>query len=65
MPMERNAIMLVISEFYTEKVMMETGDVPKKDKSELKKKLTPLQYDVTQACGTEPPFKNEYWNNHK
>ena len=29
----------------------------------MKKKLTKLQYDVTQNCSTEPPFENEFWNN--
>lgn len=34
----------------------------KKDPEELKKRLTPMQYEVTQNNGTEPPFRNEYWN---
>ncbi|PZE22087.1 peptide-methionine (S)-S-oxide reductase MsrA [Paenibacillus xerothermodurans] len=36
---------------------------PKKDEAELSK-LTPMQFEVTQNNGTEPPFHNEFWN-HK
>lgn len=28
---------------------------------ELRKRLTPMQYNVTQNSGTEPPFKNDFW----
>jgi peptide methionine sulfoxide reductase msrA/msrB len=35
------------------------------DKSELRSRLTPLQYRVTQQCGTEPAFTGAYWDNHE
>ncbi len=35
----------------------------KPSEEELRQKLTPMQYQVTQDEGTEPPFQNEYWNN--
>ena len=37
----------------------------KASKEELKHKLSPLQYQVTQESATEPAFHNEYWNEHR
>jgi methionine-R-sulfoxide reductase len=36
----------------------------KPDDAELKRRLTPLQYKVTQHEGTEAPFSNAYWDHH-
>jgi methionine-R-sulfoxide reductase len=32
---------------------------------ELKRTLTPIQWNVTQCSATEPPFRNEFWNHHE
>jgi methionine-R-sulfoxide reductase len=42
---------------------MDKHEKPSDD--DLKQKLTPMQYKVTQHEGTEPAFRNEYWNNHE
>ncbi len=36
----------------------------KPSEAELKQRLTPMQFKVTQKDGTEPPFQNQYWDNH-
>jgi len=36
--------------------------VKNKNLEQLRKELTPLQFEVTQNNATEPPFRNEYWN---
>ena len=37
----------------------------KPDAAQLQKNLSSEQYRVTQQCGTEPAFRNAYWDNHK
>ena len=38
---------------------------PKASDAELRRTLTPLQYEVTQHEATERPFHNDFWDNHK
>src|SRR5438094_8076233 len=40
-------------------------DFQKPSADELKKKLTPLQFEVTQHAATEIAFRNDFWDNHK
>jgi methionine-R-sulfoxide reductase len=45
--------------------MAKTSQFKKPSDEQLKNILTPLQHKVTQCSATEPPFKNEYWDNHR
>jgi peptide-methionine (R)-S-oxide reductase len=40
-------------------------DKIRKSDEEWRKILTPDQFRIARKAGTEPPFDNEYWNNHK
>jgi len=44
--------------------MAKADESGKPRRSELRKRLSSLQYYVTQEDGTEPAFQNQYWNNH-
>jgi methionine-R-sulfoxide reductase len=48
----------------TEPAKPKTKEVSNQMK-DLKTRLSPMQFKVTQECGTEPPFNNEYWNNKR
>ena len=44
---------------------VDMSDYRKPPEEELRKRLTPLQFNVTQKDATEPSFRNEYWDNHE
>ncbi len=48
---------------WPEKLVQQSDNYKKPTEKELRSRLSALQYKVTQKEGTEPPFKNEYWDN--
>jgi len=46
------------------KAVKNTSEFSMPDKATLKKLLTPIQYRVTQEDGTEPAYRNEFWDNY-
>jgi len=50
---------------FLDKVWKNEKKMKKESKSDLKERLTKMQYKVTQEEGTEPSYNNEYWDNKK
>ena len=61
------ALILLVLHTFTSRIAGKEAKMSRNPSSEaaLKNRLTPLQYRVTQEADTEPPFKNEFWNEHR
>jgi methionine-R-sulfoxide reductase len=44
--------------------MSDSAPYTKPSDAELKARLSPEQYEITQCSATEPPFNDEFWNHH-
>ena len=45
--------------------VLSTRSYSKPPPAEIEQRLSPLEYDVTQRAATEPPFQNQFWDNHE
>ena len=62
--MKKNSLLtLLVVTFSSLSFAWEVAAIKKLSDSELKKKLTDIQYQVTQKTGTEQPFGNDFWKN--
>lgn len=59
----KNMIAVLCLLSFSKAYAWQAKDAKKPTDAELKKILTPMQYNVTQKAGTEPPFKNEFFHN--
>jgi methionine-R-sulfoxide reductase len=58
-------ILTIINIFLSQALAFDAKNFKKPTAAELKKKLSPISYEVTQEDGTERPFKNPYNDNKK
>lgn len=56
---------LIAAVFFLNHAMAQKDTSTSAADAELRQRLTPQQYHVTKENGTEPPFRNEYWDNKK